>query len=65
MTLHLVRSRPVDPGTPTRAGLWAAAVILEARAGTSPRVVISDAMARQVAAALRELAALKRRDRDG
>lgn len=49
-----------DHAGSTPRGLETAAALLEARAARSPRVLISDALAREVAGALRHLATLTR-----
>lgn len=49
---------PAEPPHPL--GLETTAQLLEARANRTPRVLISDALARDIAGALRHLAALRR-----
>ena len=59
--LRLVKPDPVALPLPADVrGLETTAQLLEARANRTPRVLISDALARDIAGALRHLAALRR-----
>jgi hypothetical protein len=59
--LQLVRTDREGRPLPTPLTLELAAAVLEARADRTHRVLISDTLARDVARALRHLAALQKR----